>query len=307
MLHVSQSGWGCAQFVHCTLGLYMRACCLHGCTPDPASRNTALVPPPFRSSPPPTQPLPSLTRPLPCPPAGLKWGEEGWRRMTWSKVFVLDAVVDYGFNVVMSDVDVVWFKDPRPLFAEHPAVGKFGVGKGLGRGQLGGAGVCLPLPPCLPPNHLPCFLSRLPACLPADVLVGQDHGYTANAPGDAGLEVSFHPNLSDFNTGKRVAGWPGGGWAGLLLLWCPSAERLGKPSHQLGHLAESWHSCRPWCTACLPARRCVPLAVQPEHQRLGPCLGCLLQAVRQPRSLQRTARLLCRAAAAAAPPPLLPC
>ncbi len=43
--------------------------------------------------------------------------------MTWSKVFVLAAVVDYGFNLVISDVDVVWFKDPRQLMAAHPGVG----------------------------------------------------------------------------------------------------------------------------------------------------------------------------------------
>jgi hypothetical protein len=43
--------------------------------------------------------------------------------MTWSKVFVLDEVVDWGFNLVVSDVDVVWFKDPLPLFAQHPHAG----------------------------------------------------------------------------------------------------------------------------------------------------------------------------------------
>lgn len=53
------------------------------------------------------------------PKLGLKWGEEGWRRMTWAKVFVLDAVADWGFNLVISDVDVVWFRDPLPLFAKH--------------------------------------------------------------------------------------------------------------------------------------------------------------------------------------------
>lgn len=50
---------------------------------------------------------------------GLQWGHEGWRHMTWAKVFVLDAIVDWGFNVVVSDVDVVWFKDPLPLFDIH--------------------------------------------------------------------------------------------------------------------------------------------------------------------------------------------
>ncbi|KAI3429328.1 hypothetical protein D9Q98_005423 [Chlorella vulgaris] len=54
------------------------------------------------------------------PKLGLTWGEEGWRRMTWAKVFVLDMVADWGFDIVVSDVDVVWFKDPTPLFTEHP-------------------------------------------------------------------------------------------------------------------------------------------------------------------------------------------
>ncbi|KAL4425402.1 hypothetical protein ABPG75_009418 [Micractinium tetrahymenae] len=55
---------------------------------------------------------------------GLAWGQEGWRRMTWSKVFLVDSVVDFGFNLVISDVDAVWFRDPLPLFAEHAAAGK---------------------------------------------------------------------------------------------------------------------------------------------------------------------------------------
>ncbi|PRW61069.1 hypothetical protein C2E21_0568 [Chlorella sorokiniana] len=52
---------------------------------------------------------------------GLAWGQEGWRRMTWSKVFFMDSVVDWGFNWVVSDADVVWFRDPTPLFAKYPA------------------------------------------------------------------------------------------------------------------------------------------------------------------------------------------
>ena len=44
--------------------------------------------------------------------------------MTWSKVFLLDSVVDFGFNLVVSDVDAVWFKDPLPLFEQHAAAGE---------------------------------------------------------------------------------------------------------------------------------------------------------------------------------------
>ncbi|PSC75627.1 Histone H2A [Micractinium conductrix] len=90
---------------------------------------------------------------------GLEWGQEGWRRVTWSRVFVLDAIVEYGLDIVVSDVDVVWFRDPAPLLKKFPK---------------------------------------------ADLLVGLDHGSSANDPGDSGLEVSFHPNASDFNTGAYL-------------------------------------------------------------------------------------------------------
>ncbi len=44
--------------------------------------------------------------------------------MTWSKVFVVDEVAEWGFNLVVSDLDVVWLKDPLPLFAKYPEAGK---------------------------------------------------------------------------------------------------------------------------------------------------------------------------------------
>ncbi|KAL4447412.1 hypothetical protein ABPG75_004631 [Micractinium tetrahymenae] len=55
------------------------------------------------------------------PTLGLEWGQEGWRRMTWSKVFILDRIVDWGLNLVVSDMDVVWFRDPSPLLDQYPA------------------------------------------------------------------------------------------------------------------------------------------------------------------------------------------
>lgn len=70
--------------------------------------------------------------------------------MTWSKVFVLAAVVDYGLDLVVSDVDVVWFRDPRSLISQHPDVG-----------------ACLParlcvhaMPACTYPLPVPCSLLR---------------------------------------------------------------------------------------------------------------------------------------------------
>ncbi|GAB4816673.1 hypothetical protein N2152v2_003719 [Parachlorella kessleri] len=48
------------------------------------------------------------------------WGQEGWRRVVWTKVLILRQVVDWGFNVVFSDMDVIWMRDPLPLFQLHP-------------------------------------------------------------------------------------------------------------------------------------------------------------------------------------------
>ena len=107
--------------------------------------------------------------------------------MTWSKVFVLDEVVDWGFNLVVSDVDVVWFKDPLPLFAQHPHAGGHPCSSWLPAADA----VCLanssrvlvrtacsasPLPcgPVPVPSRRACLPERQlvqlpPACLPASL------------------------------------------------------------------------------------------------------------------------------------------
>ncbi len=43
--------------------------------------------------------------------------------MTWAKVFVLDRIADWGLNLAISDLDVVWFRDPSPLLDRYPAAG----------------------------------------------------------------------------------------------------------------------------------------------------------------------------------------
>ena len=52
--------------------------------------------------------------------AELQWGHTGWRVMTWMKVLIADAVVDWGTHLVVSDADVAWMRDPLPLFDEPP-------------------------------------------------------------------------------------------------------------------------------------------------------------------------------------------
>lgn len=43
--------------------------------------------------------------------------------MTWSKVFILDRIAGWGLNLVISDLDVVWFRDPSALLDQYPAAG----------------------------------------------------------------------------------------------------------------------------------------------------------------------------------------
>jgi hypothetical protein len=50
--------------------------------------------------------------------------------MTWSKVFVVAKVLPWGFNIIVSDIDAVWLRDPLPLFAQNPHAGECPAGPG---------------------------------------------------------------------------------------------------------------------------------------------------------------------------------
>ena len=39
-----------------------------------------------------------------------RYGSDHYRAATWRKVTVVEKIVDWGFNVLHSDVDVVWFR-----------------------------------------------------------------------------------------------------------------------------------------------------------------------------------------------------
>lgn len=54
--------------------------------------------------------------------ADFGWGDTNWRAMVWGKVTIANMIIQYGFNLVLSDTDVIWFKDPNEILAEHPKV-----------------------------------------------------------------------------------------------------------------------------------------------------------------------------------------
>jgi len=49
------------------------------------------------------------------------WGGAGWIHMTWQKPIIVRMLVDWGFDVVLSDIDVAWLRDPEPLLDANPA------------------------------------------------------------------------------------------------------------------------------------------------------------------------------------------
>ena len=88
--------------------------CIHTCPLSMAAPDHAAAPR-----------YPSHTHPCyfhpvkPFPPP-LRYGDDHYRAATWRKVTVVEKIVDWGFNVMHSDVDVVWFRDPLPYFLGEP-------------------------------------------------------------------------------------------------------------------------------------------------------------------------------------------
>ncbi len=50
------------------------------------------------------------------------WGNDNWRAVLWGKVTIVNMILQLGFDLVLSDTDVVWFKHPLQVFADFPAV-----------------------------------------------------------------------------------------------------------------------------------------------------------------------------------------
>ena len=50
------------------------------------------------------------------------WGNDNWRAVLWGKVTIVNMILQLGFDLVLSDTDVVWFKDPLQVFKDFPTV-----------------------------------------------------------------------------------------------------------------------------------------------------------------------------------------
>ena len=50
------------------------------------------------------------------------WGNDNWRAVLWGKVTIVNMILQLGYDLVLSDTDVVWFKNPLQVFADFPTV-----------------------------------------------------------------------------------------------------------------------------------------------------------------------------------------
>ncbi|CAL5197348.1 unnamed protein product [Lathyrus oleraceus] len=49
------------------------------------------------------------------------WGTPTFHKMGREKVFLIDSILPFGFEVLMCDTDTVWLKNPLPYLARYPA------------------------------------------------------------------------------------------------------------------------------------------------------------------------------------------
>lgn len=47
-------------------------------------------------------------------PPGYRWAGADWKAATWRKVGAARQVLMMGYSVVMTDIDVMWLRDPLP-------------------------------------------------------------------------------------------------------------------------------------------------------------------------------------------------
>lgn len=48
------------------------------------------------------------------------WGSQAFHKMGREKVILIDAILPYGFELLMCDTDMVWLKNPLPYLARYP-------------------------------------------------------------------------------------------------------------------------------------------------------------------------------------------
>jgi hypothetical protein len=56
-----------------------------------------------------------------CCPAGYVWASEAWKDATWRKVPAVQQLLGLGYNVLLSDIDVMWLADPLAYLAAVPS------------------------------------------------------------------------------------------------------------------------------------------------------------------------------------------
>jgi hypothetical protein len=53
--------------------------------------------------------------------AGYEWASAAWKDATWVKVPAVQQLLRLGYNVLLSDIDVMWLADPLPYLTAMPS------------------------------------------------------------------------------------------------------------------------------------------------------------------------------------------
>ena len=55
---------------------------------------------------------------VPCPAEDFRPNQENFHRLSRQKVALARLFTDFGYDVVLNDVDSVWLRDPTPFFSQ---------------------------------------------------------------------------------------------------------------------------------------------------------------------------------------------
>jgi hypothetical protein len=56
-----------------------------------------------------------------CCLPGYVWASDAWKDATWRKVPAVQQLLRLGYNVLLSDIDVMWLADPLMYLAAVPS------------------------------------------------------------------------------------------------------------------------------------------------------------------------------------------
>ena len=171
---------------------------------------------------------------------GFGWGDANWWKLVWAHVRILPELLRFGINVLWSDADIIWFKNPSHLFDEFPEV------SGAPNRIAQTATVACLLVLRFSFHGLLCNAGCVAFSTQVDLIMGSDHVGTTLQPGEAYFEDPSLALEHTYNSGE------------VSCMVCPITGRIE-------HIMQS--KCRTWCTATWTLHRTLPNSQHTAHSQ----------------------------------------